>query len=337
LRLTWAHEKIVGRKNPWAREEIQGEPAMSVTSPATRHRYRSIFSDSTPSQRRQNFEDYLAFTRAHSGELLEADKDLTKKRERLARFRAHPVRSRRPLADPAAFYRNYVVFRDDPSAIDGKTLLWTCVYKFARHEWVGISAAWDAGPRLADSKTTVSRISRFHLAEEFCHIRYFEEMFRTFELDRVAWVPLGPLQQRLYGLFPHIPGALKDSLAFVTELLGVTFYRHIDALLDQLLGDEPEARLRVRDLLYEITVDELAHVGQRRNFLGSLAIRVARRLVAPFFRAFLRDMPESHRLLDIDQMVRDGLAFDYSGFPTPLLERTWIPSYCRLPDRAAAP
>jgi hypothetical protein len=68
-----------------------------------------------------------------------------------------------------------------------------------------------------------------------------------------------------------------------------------------------------------------------RNFLGGLAIRIARRLVSPFFRAFLHDMPESTRLLDVDRVVRDGLAFDYSGFPAALLERTWIPSYCRLP------
>jgi len=304
---------------------------MSVVSAPTQHRYRSIFADSTRFERRQNFEDYLAFTRSHSGELLELDKDLTNKRERLNYFRAHPVRSRRPLADPAAFYRNYVVFKDDPAAIDGKTLLWTCVYKFARHEWVGISAAWDAIPRLAESKTTVSRISRYHLAEEFCHIRYFEEMFRTFALDRVAWAPLSPLKQRLYRLFPSIPGRLKNPLAFVTELLGVTFYRHVDALLDQLFDDEPEARARVRDLLYEIMVDELAHVGQRRNFLGGVAIRTARQLVVPFFRVFLRDIPESRRLFDIDQMVKDGLAFDYSGFPVAAIERTWIPSYCRLP------
>jgi hypothetical protein len=192
-------------------------------------------------------------------------------------------------------------------------------------------------PRLAESRTTTSRISRYHLAEEFCHIRYFEEMFRTFELDHVAWVPLSPFKQRLYRLFPAIPGRLKNSLAFVTELLGVTFYRQIDARLDALLDDEPEARARVRALLYEITVDELAHVGQRRNFLGSVAIRIARRLVAPFFRAFLRDIPESGRLLDVDRMVKDGLAFDYSGFPAALLERTWIPSYCRVPDQAAVP
>jgi hypothetical protein len=300
-------------------------------APRAGHRYRSIFTDSTADERRQNFENYLVYARRRAGTLLEHDKDLTSKREQLSRFRAHPVRSHRPLDDPKAFYRNHLVFRDDPATIDRKTLLWTCVYKFARHEWVGIGAAWDASPRLVDAKTTLARISRYHLAEEFCHIRYFEEMFRTFGLDHVTWVPLSPVKQRLYGLFPRIPGALKNSAAFVTELLGVTFYRQLDTLLDQLLGDEPEARARVRDLLYEIMTDEVAHVGQRRNYLGTVEIRIARRLVGPFFRLFLRELPESRRLLDINQMVRDGLTFDYSGLPVGLLERTWIPSYCRLP------
>ena len=102
-------------------------------------------------------------------------------------------------------------------------------------------------------------------------MRYFDEMFRTVQLDRVAWVPLSPLKQRLYRLFPDIPDAVKDPPAFVTELLGITFYRHVDALLDEALGDEPEARQRIRDLLHEIMVDELAHIGQRRNFLGGSA------------------------------------------------------------------
>jgi hypothetical protein len=297
----------------------------------TEHRYRSIFTDCTLDERRQNFEDYLVYARGRAGVLLEHEKDLTSKRERLNRFRAHPVRSHRPLDDPRAFYRNHVVFQDDPATIDRKTLLWTCVYKFARHEWVGICAAWDASPRLADAKTILARISRYHLAEEFCHIRYFEEMFRTFGLDHVTWVPLSPIKQRLYRVFPRIPGVLKNSVAFVTELLGVTFYRQFDMLLDHLLGDELEARDRVRDLLYEIMIDEVAHVGQRRNFLGTVEIRIARRLVGPFFRLFLRDLPESQRLLDINQMVKDGLTFDYSGLPPGFLEQTWIPSYCRLP------
>ena len=161
-------------------------------------------------------------------------------------------------------------------------------------------------------------------------MRYFDEMFRTVGLDRVVWVPLSPLKQRLYRLFPGIPDAVKDPPAFVTELLGITFYRHVDALLDEVLAGEPEARQRIRDLLHEIMVDEVAHIGQRRNFLGGMGTRMARWIVGPLFRAFLRDIPESRHLFDIDRMIRDGLSFDYSGLPEGLLARTWIPSYCRV-------
>jgi hypothetical protein len=300
-------------------------------------RYRSIFTESSPDERRHNFDDYLAYARSHAGELLEPDKDLSTKRERLRHYRDHPVRSRRPLEDPAAFYQNHAVFRDDPWTIDRRTLLLTCVYKFARHEWVGVSAAWDASPPLADARTVIARISRYHLAEEFCHVRFFEEMFRTFGLDRVVWRPLTPLKQRVYRLFPNLPGLLMDPIAFVTELLGVTFYRHVDALLDPLFDDEPEARRRVRELLYEIMVDEIAHVGQRRNFLGNGQIRFARRIAPTFFRLFFRDLPESTRLFDVGRMAGDGLAFDYSGLPAGLLERSWMPSYCRAPRERLGP
>jgi hypothetical protein len=292
-------------------------------------KYRSIFTDATAREREANFEDYLAFTVAQNGALLEAERDLVAKREALRAFRAHPVRSQRPLADPDVFYRNHVVFRDDPASIDRRTLFFTCLYKVARHEWVGISAAWESCRSLAEATTTTQKISRYHLAEEFCHMRFFDEIFRTGHLDRVAWVPLSPLKQRLYRLFPGIPDALKDPPAFVTELLGITFYSHVDSLLDELFDDEPEARQRIRALLHEIMVDELAHIGQRRNFLGWGGTRMARRIVAPLFRAFLRDIPESRRLFDVDHMIQDGLAFDYSGVPAHLLARTWIPSYCR--------
>jgi hypothetical protein len=153
-------------------------------------------------------------------------------------------------------------------------------------------------------------------------------MFRTFHLDEVEWAPLGPAMQRVYRIFPCLPGAIMDSPAFVTELLGITFYRHVDGLLNSVFEDEPEARDRVRALLYEIMVDEVAHVGQRRNFLGPLGVRAARWLVKPVFRGFFAKIEESKRLLDVDQMIRDGLSFNYSGIPAELLQRSWIPSYC---------
>ncbi len=291
--------------------------------------FRSIFSPSTATERVSNFETYFEFSRGHSGEIIEAEKDLTLKRARLKYFQDNPVRSRRPLADPDAFYRNYVKLVDDPGKLDRRTLLLTCVYKFARHEWVGISGAWDAVPSISAARGLTDKITRYHLAEEFCHVRFFHEMFRTMRLENVKWMPLGPIMGRIYRVFPYFPAALLDAPAFVTELMGIVFYRHLDAVLDDILADEPEAKTRIRDLLHEIMVDELAHVGQRRNFIGPIGIRFARLLVGPLFRAFYHDIPEAKRIFDIDRMVEDGLAFNYTGMPPGMVERSWVPSYCR--------
>ena len=117
--------------------------------------------------------------------------------------------------------------------------------------------------------------------------------------------------------------------AFVSELLGLTLYLHIDAILDEVLADEPEACDRVRALLREIMTDEMAHVGQRRNFIGPVGLGAARLMVEPMYRLFASDIPESKLLFDVDQMVRDGKAFDYSSIPLDVVQRSWIPSYCR--------
>ena len=145
-------------------------------------RYRSIFSPATEEERQANFESYWEFTTRHTGDLIEEKKDLTKKRDRLRSFQENPIRSRKPLQDPERFYQNYKQLVDDPETLDRKTLLLTCIYKFARHEWAGISAAWDVVRSMAKARNLKDRISRIHLAEEFCHTRLFNEMLRTFHL-----------------------------------------------------------------------------------------------------------------------------------------------------------
>jgi hypothetical protein len=296
-----------------------------VTAP----RHRSIFSPATAHERAANFGDYWIYTQENDGEIIEDQKDLTRKRELRARVAANAVRSHKPLSDPERFYRNYVRMRDDPRTLDRETLLLTFLYKFARHEWVGISTAWEATPTMAEATRTTQKISRYHLCEEFCHIRLFQEMFRTFHLDAVEWVPLAKWMERIYRIFPHFPGEIMSPPAFVSELLGLTVYLHIDKVLDDILADEPEAREHVRELLREIMADELAHVGQRRNFLGPVGVRMARWMVRPMYRMFFRDIPEAALLFDIDQMVKDGQDFDYSTISPEILKRSWVPSYCR--------
>jgi hypothetical protein len=291
---------------------------------------RSIFTDTTRKVRVENFEDYWSYSQRHSGEILEDEKNLVLKKETLARFQDNPVRSRSPLPDPERFYRNYVEMKDDPATFDRKTLLLTFIYKFARHEWVGISAAWDGIPNMAQSKTTTDRISRYHLCEEFCHVRLFHEMFRTFHLDKVEWVPLGPVLGRIYKIFPYFPESIMAPPAFVSELMGLTLYLHLDRLINDIFGDEPEARERVRALLHEILADELAHVGQRRNFMGSIGLFMSKLMLEPMYRLFFRDIPESKYLFDIDQMVADGKAFNYSTIPPQIFKRSWVPSYCEM-------
>ena len=290
--------------------------------------YRSIFSPSSKQERKENFESYWDFDQVHSGNILESEQNLTIKREKLEHYQAQAVRSKNPLPNPELFYRNYVHLKDDPKTFDQKTLLLTTIYKFARHEWVGISAAWDAVPPITNAKNLTDKISRYHLCEEFCHVRFFHEMFRTCQLEDVKWVPLGKWTQKIYKIFPHIPEKLMAAPAFVTELMGMTFYVHTDKLLDKIFVDEPEARDRIRELLHEIMVDELAHIGQRRNYLGKIGIKMARWMMKPLYKIFFHDIPEAKHLYDVDQMIKDGLAFDYSTVTPEMIQRSWIPSYC---------
>lgn len=293
-------------------------------------RFRSIFTAASKQERTKNFENYWLFSQNHSGELLEDDKDLVKKRAKFQFFQDNPVQLRTPLVNPEAFYRNYVAMQDDPKTLDRMTLMLTGMYKFARHEWVGIKGAWDVVPNMANSHSVEDRISRVHLAEEFCHVRLFDEMLRTCGLDKVEWVPLSPIKEKIYEQFPKFPGFLMDSPAFVTELMGVTYYCHLNRLIDELLVDEPEVQKRLKELLDEITIDEVAHVGQRRNFIGPIGIRISKWLVKPFYTLFFNDIPEVAKLFDVNQMIKDGEAFDFNHLPDYIIEKSWVPSYCKV-------
>ncbi|PYN79890.1 MAG: hypothetical protein DMD96_16405 [Candidatus Rokuibacteriota bacterium] len=294
--------------------------------PVARSRTRSIFSPATDRERAENFESYWIYVQRKNGQILEDAKDLTEKQRALVRFQERAVRSRKPLSE--SFDRNYDTMQDDPQSLDRRTLLLTFLYKFARHEWVGISAAWDVTPTMAQGVRLIDKISRYHLAEEFCHMRLFHEMFQTFRLEGVEWGPLPKRTKQLYGAFSRLPGALVAPPAFVSELMGLTVYLHTDKMLDEILADEPEVRDRVRALLREIMTDELAHVGERRNFIGPIGLRMAKLMVKPMFRAFFGGIPESTLLFDIPRMMKEAEAFDYSTIAPETLSASWVPSYC---------
>jgi hypothetical protein len=289
--------------------------------------YGPLFGQSTSEARNDNWTSYLEFIRKNSGELLEADKDLTHKRALLKRLSEPAIRTRQALASAQAFYRNCDKLRDDPRTLDKKTLTLTCIYKFARHEWAGIEAAWSAVPTLDQCDNVRSRIARYHLAEEFCHVRLFSEMFKTCQLDCVEWIPMPRLMRWFYAAIARFPWAILGPPALASEIMGVTFYFHLKRLMDEVFADEPDALTQLQRLLEVITVDELSHIGQRRNYLGAVAIRVAQRLLSPMIRSYFADIPESKLLFNIDNIVRDAQQFDYNLLPPRILERIWIPSY----------
>lgn len=295
--------------------------------------HRSIFSPCTPAERAANFEEYWARLLERSGELLEAERDLTKKKARLAYYRENPVRSRKPLPDPGAFHRNSARLTDDPASVEPKALLLANIFRFAYHEWSAVSEGWTSTVPLARARTVVERITRLHCCEEICHGRLFLEMMRTFHLEGLEWPSVDPATARAYRVIPRLPEALLSQAALISELLGVVFYRHVDSLFDDLLQGEPEARDRVRALLDDIMADEIAHIGLRRNFIGPLGLKLTPRLIEPlcgwFFGEMLGNMPRGRKPMDNALMVEQALAFHYEGIPERVLERSWVPSYCR--------
>jgi len=122
---------------------------------------------------------------------------------------------------------------------------------------------------------------------------------------------------------------LMDPPAFVTELMGVSYYFHLHRLFDDILADEPEVKQRMKELLDEITIDEIAHVGQRRNFIGPIGTKISKLMVKPLYTMFFKDIPEVGELFDVNQMIKDGEAFDFNEVPHYMIERSWIPSYCK--------
>ncbi len=216
-----------------------------------------------------------------------------------------------------------------PPRADRRLLALTAIYKFASHEAAGIRAAWTATPSWEHCRTLTDRITRYHLCEEFCHLRLFAEMFKVCRLQ-VEWPPLSWLARTAYGAFARFPGACLNPIAFGSEVMGMMFYRHTWRALEELFTPEPEVLRRLHELLAEIMVDELGHIGERRSFLGTLGVKVARQVLPVMIRRFFADIPEVRGILDVNQMVQDALTFNYSGIDSAITERAWIPAYCQV-------
>ena len=63
--------------------------------------------------------------------------------------------------------------------------------------------------------------------------------------------------------------------------------------------------------------------------MGSFGTKVSHWMIPLLFRVFFRDIPETHFLFDVEQMIGDARSFDYSLIPQELLARSCAPIYCR--------
>ena len=53
-------------------------------------------------------------------------------------------------------------------------------------------------------------------------------------------------------------------------------------------------------------------------------------MTGPMFRAFLRSMPESVLLFDVDGIVRDAQGFTYGAVSPAIARGAWVPSYIHV-------
>jgi hypothetical protein len=292
--------------------------------------YKGIFAPVSLSDRSRAFEDYWAYLLIRDGALQEEVQSLEYKTHYYQSLQTRLVRVQQPLtsAQTMAELSDLLATQYLPQA-DRRLLVLTAIYKFASHEAAGIRAAWKSTPSWARCRNLTDRITRYHLCEEFCHLRLFAEMFKVCRLH-VDWPPLSWSARTAYGAFARFPGWCLDPIAFGSEVMGMMFYRHIWRALEAVFAPEPEVLRRLHELLGEIMVDELGHIGERRSFLGNTGVKFARKILPAMMRRFFADIPEVEGILDVEQMVQEALTFDYSGIDSAITERAWIPAYCQV-------
>jgi hypothetical protein len=58
-------------------------------------------------------------------------------------------------------------------------------------------------------------------------------------------------------------------------------------------------------------------------------MKASKMMVRPLYKMFFADIPEVGALMDVEQMIKDGLAFDFNQVPERMIEQSWVPSYCK--------
>jgi hypothetical protein len=208
---------------------------------AQRTCYKVIYEPASLSDRQHAFEEYWAYLLIRDGTLQEETQTLEHKTEYYQRLQKRPILARQAFTSaPTMAALSDMLATQPRSEADRRLLTLTVIYKFASHEAAGIRAAWLATPSWERCRNLTDRITRYHLCEEFCHLRLFAEMFKVFGLD-VEWPPFSWPMRTAYGAFARCPNWLLAPLAFASEVMGIIFYRHIWCVLEEVFSHEPAA------------------------------------------------------------------------------------------------
>jgi len=142
---------------------------------------------------------------------------------------------------------------------------------------------------MTESTSMLAKIGLYHSARNSDHMRLFQEIFPDVFISTGRMGAAREVDDRMYRLFPMFPEAMLAPPAFVSELMGLTVYGHIDGVPRRILADEPEARERVRALLREVMTDEWPTLASAGNFLGPLGCARLGLMVESMYRAFFRE------------------------------------------------
>jgi hypothetical protein len=179
----------------------------------------ALLSRQRPHLRAASIEDYWTYLLIRDGALHEEAQALEHKTGYYQRLQARPVRARQSLTPaPTMAALADLLATQYRTQADRRLLALTVIYKFASHEAAGIRAAWLVTPSWERCRNLTDRITRYHLCEEFCHLRLFAEMFKVFALS-VEWPLFSWPMRTAYGAFARCPNWLLTPIAFGSEVM----------------------------------------------------------------------------------------------------------------------
>jgi hypothetical protein len=154
--------------------------------------------------------------------------------------------------------------------------------------------------------------------QETYHCRLLVELCRTCGID---FRPRRPaLANRiLISIMGTIPAAVKWIPGMAGELVGAAVFGILHSRTG-LFSERPEVEARLRDLLYDIWLDESIHISYLRAQNGRLALKFVRLLFPVVAWFLLADMP---RLRNLGITMRGLLEWTRGGVPIPD-EIAWI-------------